>query len=310
VFITLLLAVSVAATTTGFDAPESVYWDAASRSWYVSNVSGKEDEKDGRGWISRLDASGKVLEDRWVDGLNSPHGIRVRGEVLYVSDIDELVVIDVPGARIRTRLAAPGAKFLNDVAVGPAGEVYVSDTIGNAIYRCALACEVFVRSEKLECPNGLLVEGRRLLVAAWGTITDPVTFGTSTPGRLLAVDLKTKTIEPLGNGRPVGNLDGLEKYGADYLVTDFTAGKLLRVSKSGVATVLKDGFKDSADIGYDPARKIVAVPEMSGGVVRLLRLGKSRGQARRSKSANSRSSAEGSNGLTRWCEKPASRPFC
>jgi hypothetical protein len=41
-----------------------------------------------------------------------------------------------------------------------------------------------------------------------------------------------------------------------------------------VATVLKDGFKDSADIGYDPARKIIAVPEMSGGAVQLLRLGK------------------------------------
>ena len=271
-FLTLLLAVSVAATVTGFDGPESVYWDAPSRSWYVSNISGKEEEKDGRGWISRLDASGKVLEDRWVDGLNSPHGIRVRRETLYVADIDELVVIDLPTAKIRARLAAPGAKFLNDVAVGPAGEVYVSDTVGNAIYRCTRACEVFVRSEKLECPNGLLVEGRRLLVAAWGTITDPVTFGTTTPGRLLAVDRKTKKIEPLGNGKPIGNLDGLEKHGADYLVTDFMAGKLLRVTKSGAVTVMKDGFKSSADIGYDPGRRIVLVPDMTAGTVQVLRL--------------------------------------
>ena len=271
-FLAFLLAVSVTATATGFDGPESAYWDAPSRSWYVSNVAGKEDEKDGRGWISRLDASGKVLEDRWVDGLNSPHGIRVRGENLYVSDIDELVVIDVPRARIRTRLKAPGAKFLNDVAVGPAGEVYVSDTVGNAIYRCNRACEVFVQSEKLECPNGLLVEGNRLVVAAWGTITDPATFGTTTPGRLLTVDLKTKVIAQLGDGKPIGNLDGLEKDGADYLVTDFMAGKLLRVSKSGAATVLKDGFKDSADIGYDPGRKIIVVPEMGAGTVQVLHL--------------------------------------
>jgi hypothetical protein len=101
-----------------------------------------------------------------------------------------------------------------------------------------------------------------------------VTFATRTPGRLLQVDLKTKRIVPLGDGKPLGNLDGLEKYGADYLVTDFTAGKLLRISKSGATTVLKDGFKDSADIGYDPTREIVAVPEMSGGAVQLLRLGK------------------------------------
>jgi len=272
-FLAFLLAVSVTATATGFDGPESAYWDAPSRSWYVSNVAGKEDEKDGRGWISRLDASGKVLEDRWVDGLNSPHGIRVRGEVLYVSDIDELVVIDIPRARIRTRLEAPGAKFLNDVAVGPAGEVYISDTIGNAIYRCSeQSCRVFVQTDALECPNGLLVDGGSLIVAAWGIVADPVTFATKTPGRLLQVDLKTKRIVPLGHGKPLGNLDGLEKSGADYLVTDFTAGKLLRVSKSGMATVLKDGFKDSADIGYDAVRRIVAVPQMSGGAVQFLRL--------------------------------------
>jgi sugar lactone lactonase YvrE len=271
----LLLAVSMVTTATGFEAPESVFWDARSRSWFVSNVAGKEDEKDGRGWISRLDASGKVLKDRWVDGLSSPHGIRVRGETLYVSDIDELVVIDVPRARIRTRLKAPGAKFLNDVAVGPAGEVYVSDTIGNAIYRCSRqSCEVFVQADALEGPNGLLVDGGRLIVAAWGIVTDPVTFATKTPGRLLQVDRKTKKIVPLGDGKPLGNLDGIEKDGADYLVTDFTAGKLFRVSKSGSATLLREGFKNSADIGYDSARRLVAVPEMGGGAVQLLRLAK------------------------------------
>jgi hypothetical protein len=37
-------------------------------------------------------------------------------------------------------------------------------------------------------------------------------------------------------------------------------------------TVLKDGFKNSADIGYDSARKLVAVPEMGGGTVQMLKL--------------------------------------
>jgi hypothetical protein len=76
----------------------------------------------------------------------------------------------------------------------------------------------------------------------------------------------------LGDGKPIGNLDGLEKDGADYLVTDFMASKLFRVSRSGEVTVLKDGFKNSADIGYDSARKLVAVPEMGGGTVQVLKL--------------------------------------
>jgi sugar lactone lactonase YvrE len=273
-WIALLLAVSVNVTVTGFDKPESVCWDAASRSWYVSNISGGENEKDGKGWISRLDAGGKVVKAHWVEGLNAPMGIRIKGSTLYVADVDELVVIDIPQARIKSRLPVPGARYLNDVAIGRAGEVYVSDTLASAVYRCTRTCDVFLKTEKLEDPNGLLVEGNRLIVAAWGLVTDPATFATRTPGRLLAVDLKTKAITPLGDGRPIGNLDGIEKDGADYLVTDFMAGKLVRVSKSGAVTLVKDGFKNCADIGYDAARGLVAVPEMETGAVQFLRLGK------------------------------------
>jgi hypothetical protein len=273
-WIGLLLAVSVTATSTGFDKPESAYWDAPSKSWYVSNISGGENDKDGKGWISRLDARGRVVKARWVEGLNAPKGIRVRGRNLYVADVDQLVVIEMRNARIKARIDAPGAKFLNDVTVGPGGDVWVSDTLANAIYRCTgdRKCDVFLQTDQLEGPNGLLVEGNRLVVAAFGLITDPGTFATKAPGRLLAVDLATKAITPLGDGKPLGNLDGLERAGADYLVTDFMAGKLFRVSKSGEASVLKDGFKNSADIGFDATRNLVALPEMSGGDVQMLRI--------------------------------------
>jgi hypothetical protein len=269
----LLLAVSVLRTAAGFQAPESVYWDPGSRSWFVSNVAGKENEKDGKGWISRLDGNGNVVQERWVEGLSSPHGIRVGGRTLYVADIDMLAVIDLPTARIRTRIPAPGARFLNDVAIGPDGEVYVSDTLTDTIYRCSKACDVFVKSGRLEGPNGLLVDGGRLIVATWGAITDPATFATKVPGRLLQVDLKTKQVTPVGNGRPLGNLDGLEKRGSGYLVSDFNAGKLYFVSASGAARVLKSGFRESADIGYDPSRNLVAVPQMASGTVEFVRLG-------------------------------------
>jgi sugar lactone lactonase YvrE len=268
----LLLLVSLVATAPGFEAPESVFWDEASRTWFVSNIVGKENEKDGKGWISRLGANGKVVQRKWVDGLDSPHGVRVDAGTLYAADVDQLVVIDVATARIRGRIPAPGAKFLNDLAVGPSGAVYVSDTLGDAIYRCTTSCEVFVKSDALEGPNGLLVDGDRLIVATWGVISDPITFATKTPGRLISVDLKTKEIAPLGSGKPIGNLDGIEKDGADYLVTDFTAGRIFRVSKSGAATVLKSGFAESADLGWDPGRRIIAVPETGGGTVKFFRL--------------------------------------
>lgn len=269
----LLLAVTLTTRVTGFDKPESAWWDAGTKSWYVSNIAGEEVGKDGNGWISVLDGNGLVTRVRWIGGLNAPKGIRGSGSKLYVADIDELVVIDIPGRAIKTRIKAPGAQFLNDVAIGPRGEVYVSDTFTNAIYRCTgdTACEVFVRGESLEGPNGLLVDGKRLIVASFGLVTDRATFKTKAPGRLLAVDLASKKVTPLP-GKPIGNLDGLEKEGDAFLVSDFMAGKLLRVSKSGEVTVLKDGFKNSADFGYDATKRIVALPEMGGGVVQLLRV--------------------------------------
>src|SRR5262245_48690985 len=270
----LLMALAQAATVNGFEAPESAYWDAASHSWFVSNIAGTPSDKDGKGWISRLDADGKMVQEIWVDGFNAPKGLRAQAGILYVADIDDLVLVDIAKAEVKARVPAPGATFLNDVAVGPGGDVYLSDTLGNAIYRCAGGhdCQVFLKSEALEGPNGVLLEGGRLLVAAFGLVTDPETFATRAPGHLLQVDLKTKAIKPVGDGKPVGHLGGLEKDGDGYLVTDFLAGKLLRISKTGAVTVLQEGLETSADLGYDARTHRVAVPELGPGTVRFLQV--------------------------------------
>jgi hypothetical protein len=269
-----LLALTVTATLTGFEAPESAFWDSATRSWFVSNVAGEPGEKDGKGWISRLDAEGRLVKDVWVDGFNAPKGLRAAGNLLFVADLDEVAVVDIAKAQVTERLKAPGAQFLNDVEVGPGGEAYVSDMMTNTIYRCVPGkdCEAWLKSEALENPNGLLLDGGKLVVAAWGVITDPATFGTRTPGRLLEVDLKTKAVKPLGDGKPQGNLDGIEKDGSDYLVTDWVAGKLLRITRKGAVTVLKDGLKNAADLGYDAKARRAVLPDMGAGTVLVLQI--------------------------------------
>jgi hypothetical protein len=256
---------------SGFDTPESVYWDAPSKAWYVANVAGSPVDKDGKGWISKLDASGKILEAKWVEGLNAPKGLRVHAGTLIVSDIDEVVFIDLRKHAVKQKVAIGGAKFLNDTAVDAKGNVYVSDTFTNTVYRLGRdrKAEVFVQGEQLEGPNGLLVDGKSLLVAAWGVITEPKTFGTKTAGRILTIDLKTKKVEPLGAGAVLGNLDGIEKDGASYLVTDWVAGKLFRVAADGTSTELKAGFKTSADFGYNAETRQVFIPEMMAGKVTI-----------------------------------------
>src|SRR5215213_6618035 len=46
-----------AATITGFKTPESVRYDADLDTYFVSNINGNPSQKDGNGFISRIDAA-------------------------------------------------------------------------------------------------------------------------------------------------------------------------------------------------------------------------------------------------------------
>ena len=75
---------------------------------YVSNVNGEANAADGNGYISKLSVQGEVQEKEWVTGLNAPKGLALHDGNLYVSDIDELVVIDTASGEITARHEAPG----------------------------------------------------------------------------------------------------------------------------------------------------------------------------------------------------------
>ena len=70
-------------------------------------------------------------------------------------------------------------------------------------------------------------------------------------------------MSPIGNGQPIGNLDGLELLQPGvYLVTDWAAGALYRVDAKGKAERLIDLNQGSADLTYLPDKKIVLIPMM------------------------------------------------
>ncbi len=253
--------------TAGFKNPESALPDAEAGVVYVSNVNGEGTAKDGNGFISKVSPDGKVQAMEWVTGLDAPKGMAKAGGKLFVADIDKLVEIDIASGKAVKRYDANGAKFLNDVAADAEGHVYVSDMATNTIWRLAGGTfDVFVADAKLESPNGLLVEGDRLIVGAWGVMGEG--FATKVPGHLKTVALKDKAIAPLGSGKPVGNLDAVEPL-ADgvYLVTDWMAGKVLRIAADGTAVELADLGPGTADLGYDRASKTAFIPQMKTGML-------------------------------------------
>jgi sugar lactone lactonase YvrE len=257
----------------GAASPECAYWDPTSQCVYVSLIGeGGATGKDGDGAIARLSLQGKVRDARWVTGLNAPKGLRRHGDRLWVSDIDQLVGIDIETGKIAERIPVEGATFLNDVACDDQGGVYVSDTVGGKIYRYAKGqLEVFAEGDALESPNGLLVVGNQLIVAAWG-LTPDLSFATETPGQLFALDLNSGGRTPISR-EPLGNLDGLETVAKGrYLVSDWNAGTILYVNSDGVARPILKLPKGAADIGYVPDAQLLIVPQMLENKVTAFRL--------------------------------------
>jgi sugar lactone lactonase YvrE len=248
--------------TEGVDAPESVYIDAPSGSIFVSIIGGMPGDRDGNGRIMKLTPDGKVVSAAWVTGLNAPKGLRSYKGTLWTADIDEVVGIDIATGRVASKLKIDGAQFLNDVAVGDDGTVYVSDTMLSKIYAVKDGkAAVFAEGDDIEYPNGLLVDGDRLIVAGWGK--PEADFTTKVPGRLFALDLKTKK-KTLITPRPFGNIDGLELDGrGGYIITDYQKGLLLHVTSNGESKTLKEFKPGTADLAFVPGRNIAIVPHMN-----------------------------------------------
>ncbi|MEQ1669482.1 MAG: hypothetical protein ABL893_01350 [Hyphomicrobium sp.] len=258
---------------SGLANPESALPDAKAGVIYVSQVDGKPDGKDGKGAIATVSLDGKSVNLKWSStGFNAPKGLALAGGKLYVADIDQLHEIDTKDGKILKSYAAKDAKFLNDVAADSAGNIYVSDMAANTIWKLSGGkFEVWLSDAKLENPNGLLVEGGNLRVAAWGVMTDG--FATKVPGHLMSVALDSKAISTVGDGKPFGNLDGLEPLGSGaYLISDWMSGKVMKYGADSKAEVLLELGQGAADIGYDAAAKTMYVPQMMKGLLQAYKV--------------------------------------
>jgi hypothetical protein len=249
--------------TEGLDAPESAYFDAASGTIFVSVIGGAPTARDGNGRIAKLSLDGKVTAPSFTTGLNAPKGLRAFKGTLWAADLDEVVGIDMASGKVTSRVKIADAKFLNDVAVGPDGTVYASDTMLNRIYAVTNgAASVFSEGADLAAPNGLLVDGNRLIVGSMGSLA-PGGAG----GGLLAIDLKSKQKTPI-TPKPVGAIDGVESDGSGgWVVTDFRAAKVLHVTPKGEVHELKQLSGSAADLAVVPAKRMLVVPNLQGNSV-------------------------------------------
>lgn len=256
----------------GFANPEAVLLSSDGAFLYVTNMSGGPAEKNGAGYISRVSLDGQLLEEKWAVELDAPKGLVEHAGRLYVSDIDRLVAIDTTSGKILEEWPNQDAAFLNGLTADDRGRIYVSDTLRNAIFRLdGDVLEVWVEGKALGYPNGLRFEDGRILIAGWGKPNED--FTTDVPGHLKAVDIESLAITSVGDGTPIGNLDGIRSDGqGGWLLTDFVGGAIIRVASDGATERLLELDAGSADLEFLAAERLAIVPMLLDGRVAAYRV--------------------------------------
>lgn len=246
--------------------PESAAYDPGTDAFYISNYDGYNPSRGaGLQAISKLTPDGAVAAPQWVSGLNNPTGLAVWKNRLYAVERGGLVEVDIASAKVVNRTALKGAVMPNDVAVADNGDIFVSDSAGNGIYKIAGGqVEVWLKDPAISAPNGIHVLKGKLIV------------GTNGDGCLKSVDLATKEISTLVNlGQ--GTIDGIASDRDGNLLVSHNEGRLFRVSADGRAAKILDTTAqrmNMADFAYDPVRNMVVFPTFTDSRVTAFRLGR------------------------------------
>jgi sugar lactone lactonase YvrE len=268
----------------GFQGPESAKYDPEQDVWFVTNMAGAGSVKDDNGYISRIDASHPDSAVVFVAGgrngvrLDAPKGTALHGDTLWVADISVLRAFDRhTGAPLANIDFEPlGAVQLNDVAIGPDGQIRVTDTgimmSPKGVVRLG-PDRVFVvgptqkislmpGTERVTWPNGIGWDstGNRWIIASF----DPF------DGRIFAIPREGKaTVVREGSGR----LDGLEALPNGSMLFTSWADSSLHLLENGTDRKLLRQLPEAADIGVDTKRRQVAIPLSVLGRVQLWSLG-------------------------------------
>ena len=249
-------------TDTIFTTVESVVFYKPQNLLFASNINGDPTKKDGNGFLSKVTTKGKVVELHWITGLNAPKGMGIYGNRLYVTDIDELVEIDIDKNKIIRRYPVMGAGFLSDIVINRHGTVFFTDSDTDKIHQFKdNMISTWVENADLNGPNGLFVTDRHLLITSMAS------------SDLRSINLVSGKIKTVTDN--IGAAHGIMATGkGDYIISNWQ-GELYHLQADGTKIKILDTKRhniNAADIEYIKEEKLLLVPTFFDNRIMAYRL--------------------------------------
>ncbi len=256
----------------GLYGPESVRYSPDQDAYFVSVMNGPGSRKDNNGYIVKIDASELGRATLFAVGgrdgvsLDAPKGLAIHGDTLWATDIDVLRAFDKSTGRPlgEIDLRPQGAVLLNDIAVGPDGTIYVTDTGinmsdvgviyvgGDKVFAIGpnRSISVVAHGNVLGRPNGVTWDrqGHRWVVVSFETFHSEV--------YALHPSDSTRIILARGKGR----FDGIEALNDGRFLVSCWQDSSVHLFAGGHDRQIVRNVPTPADIGIDSKRGRLAIP--------------------------------------------------
>ncbi len=226
---------------------ESIIYDESSRLFYATN--GTDYSLGTNGFISKISENGNLQELKWVDGLNRPTGMAIHDSLLYVADVNSLVVVNMRTGFVVKKILEPIANSgLNDVCVSETGDVYVSASFIHSIFKL-IGGKLTIwkqNEEKLKWANGLIANDSQLLVAGL---------------HLNTISMDSKRITQYELRSPIKDFDGIVSDGSGgYFLTTVENSGLFYFDGHKAINQLMESNIYFGDLEFNPSLKKLYIP--------------------------------------------------
>ncbi|MFC2086131.1 family 16 glycoside hydrolase [Bacteroidota bacterium] len=242
-----------------FSVSESVLYDPKRDVLYVSNFDQYNmGNPSVQQFISKVSLDGQIIDLQWIDSINNPLGMSIHKDQLYITERGNIAIIDLEKEKVIKRLQVDGSIFLNDIAVDKNGNIYVTDSRKDVIWKYdGNNFQEWLSGDEVGDPNVIYIHNNKVI---WGNSGD----------RYL------KEVNP--NGDNIRNIVKLDKGFIDGIRIDNNGNYLVSLWRGIIYQITPEGEKKiifdtstpgdyCADFEYIKDKNLLIVPTFFGNTV-------------------------------------------